>query len=379
MAAQNGPASPHQPTHNPYLAQGPVIDYRPRSRTGRWRVITLFIAGGIGCLALVAAGTVAVVRHINHRPPPDARAAGVPVVDGDTLYLVDGHHVRLPVPDGGRVTRLDIVPDGYLYVVDQRNGIKDLRLADRAGTGAYRHLAELADDDFRVTPDGSTAVVVAMDAPYRKRAAAIHLETGERWVTTATMDWPSIVDVTNGWALLLDSGNPLDKPDTVLWNLNTGDITRATDPTIAEFGLLPSGAVLRGLHVPAWGADHADPPACYGVVPVSGYGSAKLDGYCGKQVIGLTWVSPTGEWALALMADRGSGDYIAVLRLSDLEAGSWAPVGLKTEMSSAVVFWDSPTTFIVPTTAGYQRCALDGSCQDLHLPLDIVVGRNIGT
>ncbi len=325
-----------------------------------------------------------VVVHRSGRPaPPDARAAGVAVVVGDTVYLTDGRRVTLPLPEGGSIGQLEIVPAGYLYsyIVLAAGGPASLRLASSDEPGSYQDLGLLGDSQYHVAPDGRTALVTAIDAQYNETIAAIDLATGKRRVEKA-FDASEVIDVAGDWALLRNDDGPNDARATALWNYRSGAVVTGADPTATEYRVFASGAVLRGVDVPGVDEVTAPLPSCYAVVATADFASTIQTGYCGTQVIKDAWLSPTGDWVLAIVAGTppDAGDTLVMLRVTDLAAGRWAPVALDPSASmSAATFWDSPTSVVTSGDDDYLRCTTAGTCTDLHLPTTDMIAPTIGT
>jgi len=344
----------------------------PPSRRRRYAI-------GTAAVVLVAAAVAVTValHHSGPPAPPDARAAGVAVVVGNTVYLPDGRTVELPVPDGAQVGRVVIVPAGYLYDVSGSGAPASLRLAE--GPGAYQDLGMLGNSDYRVSPDGRTAVVIALDAEWNGTTTAIDLATGTR-KTNKTFETGTVINVAGDWALLRDDNSPNDTRATALWNYRTGAVVKGADPSFTEYGVLASGAVLRGIHVPPMGQPTGPLPSCYAVVPTAEF-SAIQTGYCGREIIQQAWLSPTGDWALATVSGAlpDGGDEMVMLRVADLAAGRWTPVALDPlAIPSEATFWDSPTSIVIWGEDDYLRCTTAGTCTDLHLPLTDHVAQTLG-
>jgi hypothetical protein len=323
------------------------------------------VAIAVAVVVLVSVIVVVVSRRYHHDGPPNARAAGVAVLDGSTLYLVDGRKIQLDTDQSP--AQAEVVPGGFLYNAFADDGSITLRLAEPPSGAGFEDFGDLGDSQYTVSPDGTTAVIILGDAGPQagNDVVAINLGTGVR-LTNRTMTDPSIDGVAGDWVLLtydIDAGKTYDSPSE-LWNIRTGAVTHL--PGAGEYhyyAVLPNGDVIRsrgfaqpGVVVPAGGT------VCYDIVPLGASASPAGSAYCGPTEVSGVWPSPDGTWALV-----ETDSDVVLVRVADLRAGRWAPVHTDPGANPYYGFWDSPTTVVMPDENGHERCSVNGTCRNLHL------------
>jgi hypothetical protein len=361
-------------------------------RASRRRRVWLALASGALVIGLVTA-VVLTVGAIARRPHPftadDAYRAGLPVIIGDTLFRPDGTSVSLRLPPGDRIGQFAVVPSGLLALVYHQDpddlGV-ELQIRLIRPTGASVDLATSVQGDFAVTPDGSTVVTTGGSGVALQ---SIDIATAKPLQAIRDGAW-SVVALNGSWALLRSATDGYVWRDSRLWNVRTGKVIPfATFYGVAPWGVTQLGDVLRAVD--------PDPPprtdvpsrACVDLVTPVGTGRKATvptapTGYCGTFAVSDATVSPTGTWAVLTSWDQSPGHGVVAVRIADLHAGRWAPVTIhEADGTDPPLFWDSFTSFIAPYVTGsgghrYERCSVDGTCHDLGIPGNAVVGRPTG-
>ncbi len=375
----------------------PAASPVPPSR--RW-ILRALLPGVVLLVVIAALIVVATVQHRHKNAPPDAATIGLPVLIGDTVHEPGGGTTKIWLDPAINIDSFAEVPAGILLDTDgdpnrPAGGPGGHEMYLQTPGGGETTIATGYDSRYHLTSDGRIVVLVESDGYVH----AIDLATGSDRKTrfadgpgTEDISQTDVSGVSDDWALLTNSRLQFPNQPNELWNVRTGAVVPFTNgPNVEAFLIGPDGHVLFGAYGSATATPDDPSPACFDYAapatadtttdgtPTPTWATTGTPGVCASIAFEPSSLSPDGTWAI-VVAD-GEADAI---NLTELHAGRWHPIPV-IELGSEPMFWDAPTSFIDTDERTnsygedqqnrYQRCFVDGHCEDLGAADAAIVGQ----